>query len=211
MSEAKGLLAVWMEPKPENEGDLNRWYAEEHLPERMAVPGFASARRYVSDDASRTYIALYRLTDVGVLAGEAYQHVVRHSTPWTRRVVDNLNGFVRNEYSLEATQGDFSAPAAPYAYLVRLDCAEENRDEMRRWYVEEHLSCIAGVEGVTSSSLYIATAGTPRFLAVHEVASAQIPRSEAWNRAVGTPWTERMRALFTDRASNLGRLIAQMR
>src|SRR5689334_22362858 len=80
--DAEGLLAVWMDPKPENEDDLNRWYAEEHLPERMAVPGFISARRYVSEDASRTYIALYRLTGVAVLSGEAYQHVARNATPW---------------------------------------------------------------------------------------------------------------------------------
>jgi hypothetical protein len=34
-----GLLAVWMEPPPESEEDFNRWYDEEHLADRISLPG----------------------------------------------------------------------------------------------------------------------------------------------------------------------------
>src|SRR5581483_12266004 len=73
MTTATGLLAVWMDPKPENEDDLNRWYSEEHLRERLDVPGFLSARRYVCEEGEHRYIALYRLRDAEVLHGEPYQ------------------------------------------------------------------------------------------------------------------------------------------
>src|SRR5690349_12049095 len=53
-----GLLAVWSRVQPQDEDDLNRWYAAEHLPERLAVPGFLGARRYRSP-GDRTYLALY--------------------------------------------------------------------------------------------------------------------------------------------------------
>ena len=31
---------------PEREAEFNRWYNEEHVPERLAIPGFRKARRF---------------------------------------------------------------------------------------------------------------------------------------------------------------------
>ena len=41
-----GLLMVWAEVPAEIEDDFNRWYVEEHLAERLSVPGVLSAARY---------------------------------------------------------------------------------------------------------------------------------------------------------------------
>src|SRR5437016_951072 len=38
-----GLLMVWCDVPVDKEPEFNRWYNEEHLAERMAVPGFLSA------------------------------------------------------------------------------------------------------------------------------------------------------------------------
>ena len=43
-----GLLVVMVEVDPEHEDELNRWYDEEHIPEKLATLGFRSARRFVS-------------------------------------------------------------------------------------------------------------------------------------------------------------------
>ena len=40
--QGKGLLLVMMDIDPEYEGEFNRWYNEEHVPERLSVPGFLS-------------------------------------------------------------------------------------------------------------------------------------------------------------------------
>jgi len=47
-TQGKGLLAVWTDIPAHLEADFNRWYDEEHLPERAGIPGFLHARRYVS-------------------------------------------------------------------------------------------------------------------------------------------------------------------
>lgn len=40
----------------------NRWYDEVHLPEILACPGFANARRYVRDDAeAHHFVTVYEL------------------------------------------------------------------------------------------------------------------------------------------------------
>jgi len=42
---ANGLLLFMTDIDPALEGEFNRWYEEEHLDERMAIPGFITARR----------------------------------------------------------------------------------------------------------------------------------------------------------------------
>ena len=41
-----GLLMVWADVPADKEEEFNRWYNEEHLPERMAIPGFLGGARY---------------------------------------------------------------------------------------------------------------------------------------------------------------------
>ena len=43
----KGFLMVSMEPTPAYDEEFNDWYDMEHIPERTAIPGFESGRRYV--------------------------------------------------------------------------------------------------------------------------------------------------------------------
>ena len=49
-----GLLMVWCDVPADKEGEFNRWYNEEHLGERMAIPGFLSAARYEAVKARRS-------------------------------------------------------------------------------------------------------------------------------------------------------------
>ena len=212
MDDAKGLLAVWMTPSSEeNEADLQAWYSEEHLKERLGVPGFLAARRYVSLQGEPKYVALYDLTDVDVLQSDAYRAVMQNSTPWTRRVVDNLAQMVRNEYQLVHASGVARGEAAPYAYLVRIECDMEHDEEFRDWYGRDHLPAACRVAGVHTAKLYRATVGEPRYLAVYELDDPGIPGSQPWREGTHSDWTERMRPLFKNRSNNLGQLIASSR
>ncbi|MFZ1908245.1 MAG: hypothetical protein WAU52_04100 [Burkholderiales bacterium] len=40
-----GLLAVWNDIAAEDEAEFNAWYDDEHIPERLGIPGILSARR----------------------------------------------------------------------------------------------------------------------------------------------------------------------
>ena len=44
--QAGTILFSEMTPPPEMEEAFNAWYDSEHIPLRMAVPGFLGARRY---------------------------------------------------------------------------------------------------------------------------------------------------------------------
>ena len=40
------IMVVMMDVEPEHEAEFNRWYDEEHLVERLEIPGYVSARRF---------------------------------------------------------------------------------------------------------------------------------------------------------------------
>ena len=44
----KGMLVVFTEVKSRHERDFNEWYNREHIDERVNLPGFHRARRYVA-------------------------------------------------------------------------------------------------------------------------------------------------------------------
>lgn len=88
----RGLLLTLTEPPPGMEEEFNAWYDEEHLPERLAIPGFRSARRWV---CGRTYLATYELDSADVLQSAAYLARYRNPTPWSKRCLGKTVAFKR--------------------------------------------------------------------------------------------------------------------
>lgn len=93
----RGLLLVMIDIEPEHEEEFNRWYNEEHLPERLACPGFLSGRRFVSVEGAPKYLALYDLESPDVLQSEAYRKIWGPSE-WTQRISKHFVRSVRNVY-----------------------------------------------------------------------------------------------------------------
>src|SRR5215216_3228275 len=87
----QGLLAASMNPPSEDEDGFNAWYDEEHVPLRLAVPGFLSARRYkaATDDGPR-YAALYDLQSLDVLETRAYQRLAEGRSPRERDMLARI-------------------------------------------------------------------------------------------------------------------------
>lgn len=97
-TKAKGLLLVMMDIDPEHEEDFNRWYNEEHVPERLSIPGFLTGRRFLAVEGSPKYLALYELESPDVLESEAYKHfLTKGTTEWTKRIRQHFK-MTRNVY-----------------------------------------------------------------------------------------------------------------
>jgi hypothetical protein len=94
---SRGLLLTLTEPPPAMEEEFNAWYDSEHLPERLAIPGFRSARRWVADVApgEGKYLATYELDAEAVLASPEYLARFEGATPWTRRCLGSAVVFRR--------------------------------------------------------------------------------------------------------------------
>ena len=95
----KALLLVMMDIDPEHEEDFNRWYEEEHVPERLSVPGFISGRRFRAVEGAPRYLALYELENADVVKSPEYLEKLK-ATPseWTLRMRPRFRNMVRNVY-----------------------------------------------------------------------------------------------------------------
>jgi len=84
----KGFLLVTMQPPPAFEEEFNAWYDTEHIPERLAVPGFERAVRFVSTGAAPRYLAMYDMARPEVIDSADYLRVAGdNSSPWSKRVL----------------------------------------------------------------------------------------------------------------------------
>src|SRR5438270_447436 len=67
-----GLLMVWADVPADKEEEFNRWYNEEHLPERMAIPGFLGGARYEAVKGGPKHLACYELESAAVMESAAW-------------------------------------------------------------------------------------------------------------------------------------------
>ena len=91
----KGMLIVYNEVKPPHERDFNEWYNREHIDERVNLPGFHRARRYVAVRASPKYLATYECDTVRDLATPGYLHLLANQTAWSQAVMARFTHFRR--------------------------------------------------------------------------------------------------------------------
>jgi hypothetical protein len=101
----RGVLAIWHTITPEGEAEYWRWHDREHIPERVAVPGFLRGRRYRSLERSLDYLDLYEVEDRETLRSAPYLARLNDPTPWTRRVVPHFRNTLRVGYRVASSRG----------------------------------------------------------------------------------------------------------
>ncbi|MCL4800064.1 MAG: hypothetical protein KJ025_10795 [Burkholderiales bacterium] len=190
-----GLLLTMTEPAPRDEEEFNAWYDTEHLAERLAIPGFVSARRWVADLApgAGKYLATYELERPEVLETPAYlAHVGDNFSPWSKRCLGRAVLF-RRWVCEQILPGDAFPPPESRALLLACgDVPPEHEAEFNRWYDEEHVPLLAGVPGVFCARRFRAHSGTPRYVALYDLADESVPRAREWQAALETEWARRI-------------------
>jgi hypothetical protein len=119
-----GLLLTMTEPPPAMEEEFNAWYDDEHLAERLAIPGFRSAKRWVADiPAGRgKYLGTYELDSPQVLNSDAYLQRFKNQTPWSKRCLSKCVVF-RRWAAEQLVPGEASLDASTKILLLGLGSA----------------------------------------------------------------------------------------
>lgn len=63
----RALLIVEVDVLPEHEARFDQWYNDVHIPALLTVPGFLAARRFVRQEGSPKFLALYELESEAAL------------------------------------------------------------------------------------------------------------------------------------------------
>ncbi|MGJ7502855.1 hypothetical protein ACSFBF_21015 [Variovorax sp. ZT5P49] len=100
-----GLLFVASDVEPADDADFNRWYDQEHVEERVRIPGFLSGARYFSLEGGRKYLGLYRTESLAVFDSPGYRAAFEKQTPWSIANLDRMRQPVRRVCAVRAVTG----------------------------------------------------------------------------------------------------------
>ena len=195
-----GLLMVWTDVPADKEVEFNQWYNEEHLKERLAVPGFLSGARYEAVKGGPKHLAVYELESPAVLESAAYKKVQANPTPWTKRCSPEVIGstFIRNVYAMihpkTLPPSVAESGMAPSLQIGRMDVPPEVDAEFNDWYNTIYVPNYEKVPGVIRGRRYRAVTGTPTYLTLYEFEHPKVSESAPWlAQRDASPVTQKIR------------------
>lgn len=101
----KGMLLTSMNVDAADEAEFNRWYDREHLEERVAIPGFMEARRYVAHDGNPKYLSLYSTETFEVLDSPVYRAALANQTAWSKANIARFKDMIRGVARITISRG----------------------------------------------------------------------------------------------------------
>ncbi|KAL2004568.1 hypothetical protein VTN00DRAFT_3453 [Thermoascus crustaceus] len=152
-----GILVISgsVDGKTTNEEELNDWWTNEHLPERLGIPGFLHARRYYapgdpSSSASAKYLTCYEVSSLDTLTSVEYMAALNAPTPRTQQFMPTLASMNRSSctilYSSARSEfagrlgGGVGATAALVTFAPPPD--PQACDKLRSWILDALLPVV---------------------------------------------------------------------
>jgi hypothetical protein len=89
-------VAMWWDVAPEMRSEWEDWHSSEHMPERLAIPGFLRGTRWVALSGAPSYFVLYEVAQLATLTGAAYLDRLNNPTPWSRKMMPHHRNMVRS-------------------------------------------------------------------------------------------------------------------
>ncbi len=140
-------MVIWgeVQDKSINEEDLNEWWTYEHLPERLAIPGFRRARRYYSvENGKSQYLVCYEVSSLDIFTSPAYMYALNNPTSGTQTympLMASMNRLVcRVAQSCSRPEFDECSGLGTGATLVFITfqppASQNLRDELGDWIAE---------------------------------------------------------------------------
>lgn len=206
-----GMLAVWCDIPKTVEHEFNRWYNEEHVYERLSVPGVLSAARYESVVSGPKHLAVYELESPDVLKSDEYLNLRNNPSDWSKRMSPEVIGttFIRNIYQQifpeHPDDKSLISPLAEALQIGRMNIPMELEDEWNHWYNNVYVPNYETVSGVIRGRRYRAISGQPAYMTFYEMESPETSRTDEWfKQQTAHPSNPRMRKAMQHVAGSPG-------
>lgn len=155
------FMAIWSNVRTDLAPEWYRWHTEEHMPERVGIPGFLAGRRYdlVPDEVvtatpeSRRLqhcFMMYEGERLQTFNSDAYLERLNNPTPWTRQMAPGFENFSRGACELATTSGDGYGGCA---LLMRFEDGGRASDLTAATLeaLDHFVTTLPGLEGVTAA------------------------------------------------------------
>ena len=154
-----GALIVWVDLQEQARHEADRWYVQEHLPERVDHAGYLRARRFqaAADGlASPRYMALFEAATPADLASEGYQRITAKINPRSHAMRAAFTRCIRSTHRRLAS---FGAGEGGVLVCTRLQFDDDaQRARYESWARERFAGWLGSHDAVISGH---ALAGAP--------------------------------------------------
>ncbi len=89
-------VVMWWDLAPEVRAEWEEWHSNEHMAERLAIPGFLRGTRWVALSGAPSYFVLYEVAELATLTGGAYLDRLNNPSPWSRKMMPHHRSMVRS-------------------------------------------------------------------------------------------------------------------
>ena len=121
-------LAMWWDMAPAMRAEFEDWHSHEHFPERLSVPGFRRATRWLSATGGESVFVMYEVEAHAVLSSVAYVDHLNSPTPWSTKMMPHHRNMVRSQCHVRASRG---SAVGRHALTIRLAPAPGRDAELR--------------------------------------------------------------------------------
>ncbi len=118
-------LAMWWTMAATMRREFEHWHSHEHFPERLRIPGFLRASRWLDVDGGDGVFVLYELASHDVLASPAYVARLNAPTPWSTALMPHHRGMLRAQCHVDAS---FGGVIARHAMTLRFTLDADRTD-----------------------------------------------------------------------------------
>ena len=146
----RAAVAMWWSFAPEMRDEIEDWHTHEHMPERLAIPGFLRGTRWIALGGELSYFILYEVARPSVLTGADYLARLNDPTPWSRKMMPHHLNMVRSLCRVHASAGGLVGRALT---TLRFSPPRRGGRSVADWLAKEKLPALAQRRGLLGASL----------------------------------------------------------
>jgi hypothetical protein len=128
----------------------DQWHTQEHLPERLSIPGFVRGTRWVALQGQPRYFVMYEVEHLATLASAAYLERLNNPSPWTAKIMPYYRGMTRGFCSVT---GSIGLGIGSAGLLLRFKPATGTESSLRDWLLRD-LARLPSKPGIGSVHLF---------------------------------------------------------
>jgi hypothetical protein len=193
---ADDLLLVLSSPGPVDPAEFTDWYDNEHVPARLATPGFGAVARFRALDGEKPdWLATYDVKP-GTLESPAYKSLWDTASEREKGILAQAT-VDRRVYTLLGdswADGHSAASGAPpVVMLVSMSVPAEVEPDLAAYYEQEHFPLLLKVPGWRRARRFELKEGSgPTYLSLHEIDSEAAFDHPGYAAATSTDWRNRI-------------------
>lgn len=166
-------VLIWNDVAAEGRAQFYEWHDKEHVPERLALPGFRRGRRFVRPGHSPEWLTMYEADDLSAVASPEYLARLNAPTPATASTLTHFRNTSRAVCRVVHSAG---SSTGGHVLAMRLSVDRGQSGAMCRYVQEEAFPRALALTGVVACHLYVA-----------DEAASYVDTAESSTRAFDVP------------------------